>query len=99
MANEDRIVGKKGARAKNMVRVDMAHDHIFDRQVCGGGDRGATVPGAIGKAAARIGHEHRVTANDKADIRNGVRVGAACVLVVAPADKNAGLRLLPIPKG
>jgi hypothetical protein len=61
-------------------------------QVCSLSDCSAQ-PRAILNTAAEIGHEHAVAANDKANIRNGVRVRLARVFVGTTPAKNAISRL------
>ena len=89
MADERRLVLQERAGAEHMVRMRMAHHHVADRQRCALLDRGAQ-GGAVGEAAARVEHQHRLLADDEAGIGDGVGVAGRRLLVHAAAHMDAG---------
>ena len=88
MSDEDRIILQKGAGPENMVGMDMAHHHIFNRKLGCLGDRSAQAF-AVSEAAAGIGDEHRLAPNDKAGVGDGIVVGERRIFVNAAPDVDA----------
>ena len=88
MADEDRAILQESARPEDVVGMDMAHHHIFDRRIGLLPDRRAQIF-AIREAAARVGDEDALASNDEADVGDGVVIGGARVLIDAAADMDA----------
>ncbi len=83
--DKDRLVRKESAGAENMVRMDVAKQHVAYRSWGRGADGGAHRK-TIGEAAAGVSDQDGIVANDKADIGNGVLVGFARVLITSAPD-------------
>ena len=89
VADELRAVVEEGAGAEGVVRVDVADDDVADRAVGAGPDLGPE-PGAVGEAAARVGDEDRVAADDEADVGDAAEIAGGRLLVGPTADEDAG---------
>src|SRR5690606_22849792 len=93
VSDDVRSILVKGCRAETMIWMHMRYHDMADRSVGPFADFSAQ-PSAIGKAASRIGHEHRLRTDDEADIRDAVVIGGAGFRMQASADENAGRDLL-----
>lgn len=89
MTDEIWLVHEEGTGAKNVVRMDVAQQDVAD-WFCGGGANGGAEGLAVGEAAAWVGDQNGVAADDEADVGDGVVIGRAGVLIDAAADVDAG---------
>ena len=88
MAHKLRLVLLECRRPENMVRVDVRHDDVFDRQ-WGRLPNGGAQTLAIDEAASRIDHGDRVTPDNEADVGYRIVVLFCCILIDTPPDVNA----------
>ena len=89
MADEIGMVVAKRGGAKDMVGMDVGHDHIADRQLGARADRRAKL-GPFAIAPAWVDHRDGIVSDDKTDIGDLVVICRRGVFLHPVMDKDSG---------
>ena len=91
--HESRFVLQKCARAEDVIRVHVRHQHVANRQLSQVPDA-ATQPLTVVQTAAAVEHSDAVSPNDESDVCDGVLVlhGGDLIGPTADVDPARDLR-------